>query len=66
MIVKKASTYTIEGIVKRIAELKLDLGKTLIDLSDNLIAEVNKLEEVQQAIAIESKHLEEIYDIKKR
>lgn len=62
-VVTKASTYTVEGIVKGLADLKLDLSKTLTDLSDKLIAEENKLEELQQAIAIETKHLEEIYDI---
>lgn len=64
VVVKKASTYTVENIVKGLADLKLDLSKTLTDLSDKLIAEVNKLETVQQAIAIESRNLEEIYDIK--
>ncbi|MBI5416349.1 hypothetical protein HZA55_00130 [Candidatus Poribacteria bacterium] len=63
-VVKKASSYTVEGIVKGLADLKLDLSKTLTDLSDKLITEANKLEEVQKAITIESKNLEEIHDIK--
>ena len=56
--------YTVENIVKGLTNLKLDLGKTLTDLSDRLIAETNKLSEIQQAIATETKNLEEIYDIK--
>ena len=56
--------YTVENIVKGLTNLKLDLGKTLTDLSDKLIAETNKLSEIQQAIATETKNLEEIYDIK--
>ncbi|MDI6735832.1 MAG: hypothetical protein QME42_06520, partial [bacterium] len=40
-VVKKATAYTVEGIVKGLANLKLDLSKTLTDLSDKLIAEAN-------------------------
>jgi len=63
-VVKKASTYTVDGVVKGLADLKLDLSKTLGDLSDNLTAEANKLHELREAIAIETRNLEEIYDIK--
>lgn len=63
-VVEKATAYTVENIVKGLANLKLDLSKTLTDLSDKLIVETNKLDEIQQAIATESKNLEEIYDIK--
>ena len=63
-VVEKVSIYTVENIVKGLANLKLDLSKTLTDLSDKLIAETNKLNEIQQAITAETKNLEEIYDIK--
>lgn len=63
-LAEKTSDYTVENIVKGLANLKLDLSKTLTDLSDKLTAEVNKLDEVQQEIATETKNLEEIYDIK--
>jgi uncharacterized coiled-coil protein SlyX len=63
-VVEKVSTYTVESIIKGLADLKLDLSKTLTDISDKLIAEAAKLEEVQQAIAIETRNLEGIYDIK--
>ncbi len=63
-IVEETAGYTVENIVKGLANLKLDLGKTLTDLSDKLIAETNRLSEIQQVIATESKNLEEIYDIK--
>ena len=62
-IVEKASACTVEGIVKGLADLKLDLSKTLADLSDKLIAETKRLAEIQQAIAIESGNLEDRYDI---
>jgi len=63
-LAENTSDYTVENIVKGLANLKLDLSKTLTDLSDKLTAEVNKLDEVQQEIAAETKNLEEIYDIK--
>ena len=63
-IMEKPSTYTVEGIVKGLADLKLDLSKTITDLSDKLVAEADKLETIKQAIAIESKNLEDIHDIK--
>ena len=63
-IVKKASSVTVDDIVKDLANIKLDIGKVLGNLSDQLATEANKLSEIQQAIKIEEKNLEEIYDIK--
>ena len=56
--------YTIESIVKGLANLKLDLNKTLTDLSDKLITEVNKLEAIKKEITIETKNLEDVHNIK--
>ena len=42
-LVKTASDYTVESSIKGIANLKLDLSKTLTDLSDKLGAEAEKL-----------------------
>lgn len=64
IVVRKASAYTAEGIVKGFADLRLDLSKTLTDLSDKLIAETDKLDELQQAITIETGRLETLYNIK--
>lgn len=63
-IIKKTSAYTVESIIKGIADLKLDLSKTLTDLSDKLLQESNKLQEIQDAISVQTKNLEEIYDVK--
>ena len=62
-VVKKVAAYSVENIVKGLANLKLDLSKTLTELSDTLIGEVGKLKEIQDAIVIERKNLDEIYDI---
>lgn len=63
-ITKKPSTFTVEGIVKGLAELKLYLSKALTDLSDKLITEAEQLEEIQKTISMESKNLEELHEIK--
>ena len=63
-LLKKTSSLTVEDIVKGLTDLKINIGKTLTNVADNLTAEVGKLKEVQTAIEIEKKNLEEIYDIK--
>lgn len=61
---KNTSGYTVESIVKGLTGLKLDLSRTLSDLSDKLTSEANKLGDIQEAIKIETKNLEEIHGIK--
>lgn len=63
-IVEKASSYTVDGIVKGLAELGLHVGKALTELSDKLIQEEFKLLEIKKAIEIETHNLEEVRDIK--
>lgn len=60
---EESPTYTIESVVKGVADLKLDLNRTLTDISDKLIEEVNKLESVKKEIVIETKNLEDIRNI---
>ncbi len=63
-VVEKASSYTVESIIKGLANVNIYVGKALTDLSRELTAEANKLTEIREAIAVESKHLEEIHDIR--
>lgn len=63
-IVKAASQNSIEKIVKGLAEIKLDIGNVLDTLEEKLITEYKKLTELQQAIGIEQKELDEIHEIK--
>ncbi|PKP57128.1 MAG: hypothetical protein CVT88_03380 [Candidatus Altiarchaeales archaeon HGW-Altiarchaeales-1] len=63
-LIERTSNDTVESIVKGLTDLKLDLSKTLSVLSDKLTSEANKLGEIQEAITIETKNLEEIHDIK--
>jgi hypothetical protein len=62
-VVEKASTYTVESIIKGLAELNIYVGKALNDLSRELTSEADKLAEIREAIAIETRHLEELHDI---
>jgi len=62
-VVEKASNYTVESIIKGLAELNIYVGKALNDLSRELTDEAEKLTEIREAIAVEGKHLEELHDI---
>jgi hypothetical protein len=63
-IIKGASQNSVEKIVKGLAEIKLEIGTALDTLEERLIKEFKKLTELQQAIEIEQKELEEIHEIK--
>lgn len=63
-IVKDASQNSTEKIVKGLAEIKLEIGNSLDTLEERLISEFKKLTELQQAIEIEQKDLENIHEIK--
>jgi len=56
-------SYTVETIVKDLADLKLSLNKTLTAISDRLISEVNTLEAIKKEIQIETDRLSEIHHI---
>lgn len=69
-IVKKEPTkkeetdrFTVETIVKELANLKLSLNRTLTDISDRLISEVNTLEAIKKEIQVETNHLTDIHNI---
>jgi hypothetical protein len=62
-VVERASKYTVETIIKGLADLNIYVGKALNDLSRELTTEADKLSEIRDAIAIETKSLEERYDI---
>ena len=62
-ILKKATSVDVEGIVKGIGELKLSLSASLDKIEDALINELKKLTTLQDAIAIETKTIEDLYKI---
>ena len=63
-IVEMASKYTVESIVKGLADLQLDFGKSTDDLVAKLAVEAPKLEELRRAIRVETQHLEELRHIR--
>ena len=62
-VVAKALTYTVESIVRDLADLNLGVGKAFSELSEQLIGEAGKLKEIQQAIVVQKANLEELHDI---
>ena len=62
-IVKTVAKSSYEDIVKNISGLKIDLSSSLDKLSDKFISEFKKFEELEQAIEIEKKSLEDLYQL---
>lgn len=62
-VIDKASKNTTEGIISAISSLKLGLAKELDKLNEQLLAEYKKLEDIQTAINLEKKNLEELYEV---
>lgn len=63
-VLEMASAYTADGIVKGLADLQLEFGSIVTQLSRKLSAESLKLEELDQAIAIETRHLQMLKQIR--
>lgn len=62
-VVETASTYTVESVVKGLAELQLHFGGDIEGLAARLSTEIRKLEDVRRAIEVETRHLEELRHI---
>jgi hypothetical protein len=63
-VVETVSTYTVESVVKGLAELQLHFGTDIDGLAARLSAEIRKLEDVRRAIEVETRHFEELRHIK--
>lgn len=63
-MVKTASENTENGILAQISKIKTEFIASLENIEDNLTAEREKLATIQKAIAIEEKHLEDLYGLK--
>ncbi|MFN6516401.1 MAG: hypothetical protein RMY29_018125 [Nostoc sp. CreGUA01] len=63
-ILQAASTYTVDSIVKGLADLQLEFGTILNALSEKLAQENSKLDELNQAIEIETQRLQELQQIR--
>jgi hypothetical protein len=63
-VVTTALTYTVESIVKGLADLQLNFGKAVDSLAGQLTVESPKLDELRRAIRVETQHLEELRHIR--
>lgn len=63
-IVTKAATYTVDTIVKGMADLQLEFGSIINGLSETLKTEVEKLTEVKQSIDIETQHRSDLQQVR--
>lgn len=63
-LLEVASTYTIDSIVKGLADLQLEFGGIVNGLSEKLESESSKLDELKRAITIETQHLRELQQIR--
>jgi hypothetical protein len=63
-ILEAASTYTVDSIVKSLADLQLEFGSIVNSLSDKLGKENSKLDELNRAIEVETQYLQELQQIR--
>ena len=64
-VLEVADSISAEGVVKGIGNLKLDMSKTLTEISDKLEEEVHKLNGIRKAITIKEEEIKELYEIEK-
>lgn len=62
-VVKAAQENSVENIVKRHADLKLEIVNSMDSLEEKLIKEYKKLTELKQAIEVQTKLLHELFQI---
>lgn len=63
-ILAAASAYTVDSIVKGLADLQLEFGGIVNALSEKLAKENSKLDELIQAIEVETQRLKELQQIR--
>ena len=63
-ILAAASVYTVDGIVKGLADLQLEFGTIVNELSEKLAKENSKLDELNRAIEVETQYLQELQKIR--
>jgi DNA repair exonuclease SbcCD ATPase subunit len=63
-ILEVASTYTVDSIIKGLADLQLEFGTIVNGLSEKLTKEAGKLDELNRAISVETQHLQELQQVR--
>lgn len=64
-VVEIADSLSSAGVAKAVSDLKLEMSKTLIQLSERLEEEVVKYRKVKEAVEVKERELEEIFGIQK-
>jgi hypothetical protein len=59
-IVERAASYTVESIIKSLADVQVNLGGAIDGLADQLEREASKLGELRRAIGSESQRLDDL------
>jgi hypothetical protein len=62
-VLTAVKAVTADGVIQKIDQLKQEMARTLADLGAKLAAEVEKYDQVQQAIDIKEKELAEVFEI---
>jgi len=63
--IQVADSLSMEGIAREIGNLKSEIGKVLVDLSDRMEDEIRRYFQVKKAVEAKEKELQEIYEIEK-
>ncbi|MDJ0619287.1 MAG: hypothetical protein QNJ63_21515 [Calothrix sp. MO_192.B10] len=63
-VLEVAATYTVDSIVKGIADLQLEFGGIIKDLSEKVSQENSKLDELNRAIEVENQYFKELKKIR--
>ena len=63
--VKVAETLSPDGVDREIGALKVDIGKSLAEISDRLASEVGRFKSIQKAVESKEQELQELYGIEK-
>ena len=63
-VVARAATYSVEGLLKELADLQLSVGSTFDDLAEMLVTEDTKLDELSRSIEIEKREVDRLKDVR--
>lgn len=63
--IQAADSLSTEGIAREVGNLRAEIGKVLIDLSDRMEEEIGKYLHVKRAVEAKEKELKEIFEIEK-
>ena len=63
-LLQTVAGYTVDNIVNGMATLQLDFGSAIDNLSQQLETESGKLDELKQAIAVETEHLQQLRQVR--